>query len=301
MKKLILLCSAIAISSSALFAQIPNASFETWMTMSSYDMPTGWDQLNAMTSSMSMYTCMKGTPAPVGSSYIKLVSKTMGSMGVMPGITCSGMLDQTVMTNIKPKSGFANTTRPLSLIGSWQYMAYGSDQGYVSVLLSKWNTAMGKRDTVAFVNKALSGMAMSWATFTIPLIYYTGAIPDSAIITLSASGATPVNNSYLYVDNLAFTGSVPAEVVTLAGNSTSVNLFPNPASIYANVSFHSESGKDMTIDISDISGRNVAAMHLKANIGNNIFPLNLSGYTKGIYTVRTTDGQSVQVNQLVIN
>ncbi len=301
MKKIyILLAIAIAMSGAA-HAQIPNSSFETWMAMSGYDMPTGWDQLNGMTSSMSTYTCMKGTPGTAGSSYIKLVSKTTGSMGVMPGITCSGMLDQSVMTNIKPKSGFANTTRPVSLTGSWQYMAYGSDQGYISVLLSKWNTAMSRRDTVAFVNKPLSGMAMSWGTFTIPLTYYTGAVPDSAIITLSASGATPVNNSYLYVDNLAFTGSVPAEVLTIEHYTNEISLFPNPASNSTNLVYNSQSGKDIRVDINDISGRTVASLHFKTNIGNNALPLNLSGISKGIYIIEATDGQNVQKTKMLID
>src|SRR5437667_42356 len=77
---------------------------------------------------------------------------------------------------------------------------------------TKWNTATSKRDTIAFKNYALPGMVMSWGTFTIPLTYYSYATPDSAIIVLSASGTTPVVNSYLYVDNLAFSGTGPSNV-----------------------------------------------------------------------------------------
>lgn len=79
----------MAISTTA-FAQIPNSGFENWTTMGSYSNPDNWDQLNAMTNPNSVYTCVKGTPGNPGSSYIKLTSKTVGTMGVMHGLAvCS--------------------------------------------------------------------------------------------------------------------------------------------------------------------------------------------------------------------
>lgn len=300
MKKFLLFCSAIIISSNSLFAQLPNGGFETWTTTSGYDLPTGWDQLNAMTSSMSAFTCMKGTPGNPGTSYIKLVSKTVGSMGVMPGISCSGMLDQSVMTNIVPKSGFANTTRPASLTGSWQYMAYGSDQGHISILLTKWNISMAKRDTVAYTNKVLSGMAMSWATFTIPVTYMTGAVPDSAIILLSASGTTPVNNSYLYVDNLAFSGAIPAGIVYVDNNTSIATIYPNPANGATTISYYSISEKEISIFVSDLNGRTLLSSTPKVVAGLNKLPVNISGFAKGIYFIRIVDGNNTPVQKLIV-
>lgn len=300
MKKFLLFCTAIIISSNSLFAQLPNGGFETWTTTSGYDVPTGWDQLNAMTSSMSTYTCMKGTPGSPGTSYIKLVSKTVGSMGVMPGISCSGMLDQSVMTNIVAKSGFPNTTRPANLTGSWQYMASGSDQGHISILLTKWNSSMSKRDTVAYTNKLLSGMAMSWASFTIPMTYMTGAVPDSAIILLSASGTTPVNGSYLYVDNLAFSGTVPAGVANVDNNTSAATVYPNPANGTATISYSSSSEKEISIFVSDINGKNLLLLTPKAVTGSNRFPLNISGFAKGVYLIKIMDGSDAPAQQLII-
>ena len=119
-----------------------------------------------MTASMSTYTCLKGTPGNVGTAYIKLVSKNVTGMGIMPGIAVSGELDQ---NTLQPVSGFPFTSRPQNLTGKWQYMASGSDQGYIACVLTKWNSAMSMRDTVAFSYHPLTGMAMSWANFSIPL------------------------------------------------------------------------------------------------------------------------------------
>lgn len=186
MKKTITFLAAIVISSTAI-SQIPNSGFETWTTVGAYNVPTGWDNLDSLTNSMSVYTCEKGTPGSPGVSFLKLTSKTFGT-AVAPGIAVSGKLD---MTTYMPKSGFAYTSRPANLTGSWQHMIFGTSQGSVSVLLSKWNSSTSMRDTVAFVSQTLSGMAMSWATFSIPLTYHSSAMPDSAIIVLAASGIAP--------------------------------------------------------------------------------------------------------------
>lgn len=296
MKKISTLLTAILFSG-ILAAQIPNAGFETWTTTGGYDVPTGWDQLNSMTSSMSTYTCMKGTPGTVGSSYIKLVSKTVTGMGVMPGVAVSGVID---MATIKPKSGFASTVRPVSLTGSWQYMAYGSDQGHIAVLLSKWNTAMNMRDTVAYTDYALPGMAMSWATFTIPLTYRTGAVPDSAIIVLSASGTTPVNSSYLYADNLAFTGTVPTGISSVVNGGSSFSIFPNPATNVATINYTSKSGQNIKVSINDISGKLIQTIQPSVVSGKNQIQVDLNGLSKGVYVIRMDSEVGTETQKLLV-
>jgi hypothetical protein len=296
MKKISTLLTAILFSG-ILAAQIPNSGFETWTTTSGYDVPTGWDQLNSMTSPMSTYTCMKGTPGTVGSSYIKLVSKTVTGMGVMPGVAVSGVID---MATIKPKSGFASTVRPVSLTGSWQYMAYGSDQGHIAVLLSKWNTAMNMRDTISYTDYSLPGMAMSWATFTIPLTYRTGSVPDSAIIVLSASGTTPVNSSYLYVDNLAFTGTVPTGISAVVNSSNSFSIFPNPATNVAIINYTSTSSQNVKVSVNDVSGKLIQTIQPSVVTGKNQIQVDLNGLSKGVYVIRLDSEIGAETQQLVV-
>ena len=207
------------------FAQIPNSGFENWTSMGNYNNPTGWDNLNGMCNTTSGYCAVEGTPGNPGSYYLKLTSQSVLHMGTMPGMVVSGVLNQ---MNMKPQSGFAFTDQPISLTGSWQYMSAGSgDMGYVSVFLSKWNSAMGRRDTISYTKQTLSGMVMSWTAFAINLNYKNTASPDSAIIVLSASGLNPVAGSYLYVDNLAFVGI--ATGTQEATRNTVISVYPNPA------------------------------------------------------------------------
>lgn len=300
MKKITTLLSAIIFSTCAI-AQIPNAGFETWMNMGSYTMPDQWDNLNAMTSSMSTYTCMQGTPGNPGTSYLKLVSKSVMGMGVMPGVAVSGTLDMTDMMNIKPKSGFPFSSRPAQLTGSWQYMAMGSDAGFVSVLLTKWNSTMNMRDTVATSYQSLSGMAMSWATFTMNLTYMSTSYPDSAIIFLSSSNvASPVANSYLYVDNLAFAGSVPTAVNNITSTTIAASIYPNPATNFTNVSFSSIVSGGVNIKVADLNGRTWRTINENSNSGRNTYLLNISEIPKGIYLVNISNGVQSESQKLVI-
>ncbi len=159
MKKTIQLSLALSLAYPVSYAQtIPNNGFENWTSMGSYNNVDSWSTLNDMTSTASTYTCVKGTPGNVGTAYIKLTTKTVIGMGVMPGVAFSGEFDYTTM---QPTSGFAISTRPQSLSGKWQYMASGSDQGFIGVALTKWNSSMMMRDTVAYTYHDLQGMVMS--------------------------------------------------------------------------------------------------------------------------------------------
>ena len=47
---------------------IPNNGFEDWTSMGAYNNPDSWTSLNDMTAPMSTYTCVKGTPGPLGTT-----------------------------------------------------------------------------------------------------------------------------------------------------------------------------------------------------------------------------------------
>ncbi len=278
------------------FAQIPNNGFENWTSMGSYNDPDNWDQLNSMTSSMSIYTCTKGTPGNPGASYLKLTSKTVSGMGVVPGIAVSGVID---MVTYKPKSGFAYSQRPLSLTGSWQYMPSGSDQGFVGVYLTKWNTSMNMRDTIAMATQNLTSMMMSWTSFTINLNYMSTVSPDSAIIIFSASGSTPVNNSAMYIDNLAFSGTATG-IKENTVNLINLTVFPNPSNEKIVLNYTLKSTENVVIKISDVTGKIVKELKPNGVIGNNKQELNISNLSQGIYTITIQGDNSLSSQKLIV-
>ncbi|MFI5221476.1 MAG: T9SS type A sorting domain-containing protein [Bacteroidia bacterium] len=274
-------------------AQIPNSGFENWTTVGGYSNPDGWDNPNALTSSMSVYTCTKGTPGDPGASYLKLVSKTVTGFGVVPGIAVCGTIDY---VSCRPKSGFASTQRPQTLTGNWQYMygASASDVGFIAVYLTKWNTTNGNRDTIASAIKNLTGMAMSWAAFTVTLNYVSGATPDSAMIILSASGPTPSNGSYLYVDNLAFTGTVIGVEEVLPNSN--FRIFPNPAA-QSELTVVFDKATSCNVEIFSIEGKLVK--QISSSINNNQFTVDIADLNKGYYFIKAITPQGSVTKKLV--
>ena len=223
MKARIIAILFVTVLAKVSFAQIPNSGFENWTSVGSYIIPDNWGTLNPVTYPSGIYTCMKGAPGNPGATFLKLISKTVPGMGVMPGIAVSGVLNTTTFQAV---SGFPYANRPISLRGNWQYMAYGADQGHISVYLTKWKTDLNARTIVGQVVYLLPGMVMSWLNFALPITYNNYDIPDSAMITFAASGTVPVEASYLYIDNLSFYGST----LGIEDQTAPVELlvYPNP-------------------------------------------------------------------------
>lgn len=298
MKKSIFTIVAATFISVSAFAQIPNNSFENWTSAGAYSNPDSWDNLNSMTTSMSVYTATKGTGGATGggSAYLKLISKTVSGMGVMPGVAVSGMID---MATYKPKSGFPFTQQPVKLTGSWQYMASGADAGYISVYLTKWNSTMMMRDTVAKAKQNLSGMAMSWATFNINLTYLSSTAPDSAIIVLSASGNTPVNGSYLYVDNLSFSGTVTG-VKNIENVISNVSAYPNPATDNISIDLNIQRKSAVKFQLVDLTGKLIKEVYAGDVQGKYNTTINTVGIAKGTYFLRVNANDAVEIKKIII-
>ena len=272
MKKTALLF-LIAVYSCALSAQssIPNGNFNSWTDMGLYNVPTGWDQLNSYSACANTFTCEKGTPGVGDSSYLAVRSRDVTGLGTLPGIAVCGALDPSTH---QPISGFPYTQRPHSLIGSWQTMGFNSDFGYALVLLTKWDTAMARRDTVAIANRIFRFMIMHWTTFDMPLNYLSSSIPDSAMIVFSASLDTPKDNSYLFVDNISFSGT--ATGIGEVSKEALFTLYPNPASDVLNILLAEEATTPIAIQLLDIQGRCVA--NLVKNAKTKSLSLGLSEY-----------------------
>lgn len=309
MKRLFTLLSSVLLTSAA-FAQIPNPSFENWTTSGTAHNATGWGNLNANTGTFGVYTCDSGmiTP-PDGMAFIKLTSKTVTipipptspTTFVAPGVAFTGSI--TVVPSPFSYSfsgGFPNTTRPQSLKGKFQHMGGDlTDHGRIVTVLSKWNTATNKRDTVAISDTTLTGMAMSWSDFTFPLTYKKGIFPDSAAILLSSSAVTPVAGSYLWVDNLSFFGSV-ASVNPFNNPAHSAVIYPNPASGTANVAFYSSNGTDVTFCLYDISGKMIKSITSHTVRGNNDISIDLKGCAQGMYIVKIIDESGTVEQKLMV-
>jgi hypothetical protein len=294
MKKILTIAFAALLVPAVMNAQVPNYSFENWTSMGTYDNPDGWATLNNTTTLASVYTVTKGTPGNPGTYYMKITSKTVGP-GVVGGIAVSGKLDS--MT-VQPKSGFAFTQRPASFTGKWQHMIYGNSQGSVTATLTRWDSNSNTRIPVAVATQTLSGMAMSWANFSINFSYTDGGYPDTCIIVLKSSGANPTNNDYLWVDNLAFSGSVVG-TGTEQSLLQQVSVFPNPAGSTMHVKMNLAKTQQVRIAICDLQGREVQSENATLQAGENTRTLDLSALARGTYLLRVVAEEGTAVQTIV--
>ncbi len=278
MKKIYLITVlTLLISSLSNSQSIPNNGFETWTNTSGYNIPASWGTMNPYTTSTSIYTCTKGTPGITGSTaaYIKLVSKSVTGMGIVPGMAVSGVLNSDKTYD----SGFSFNYRPTSLNGSWQYMGNGSDIGFVKILMTRINPTTLLTETIGSGIYNLSGMVMSWTTFSIPITYTTADTPDHCQIVLSSSGSTPVANSYLYVDNLNFT--MPLKVNEF--NTNNVEIYPNPSKGIISIDYSKVNDKVQNIEVIDMIGNKV--INDLPN-ENQLSKLNIDFLSNGIYLLK---------------
>jgi len=285
MKKVIYFIFLALIVNTSL-AQIPNGGFESWTNMGTYENPDSWGTMNNTTASSGIFTATKATPGSPGTAYLKLTSQTIAK-SVVNGIAVSGALDS---ISLQPISGFPFNQRPQSFTGKWQHMIFRSSQGSVSAILTLWNNNTNQRDTIATVVKTLSGMAMSWAPFTFNFTYQSDSFPDSCIIVLKASGANPSQEDYLWVDNLAFAGTV-AGIQSSRETIKNIKLFPNPASNQLFVDLQDLNYKGHKMIISDMTG----AVIIEKNLNESTFKLNTSNLSNGLYIFKIVNSFNIQL------
>lgn len=298
----------ISLVTGTIAAQIPNSGFETWNNMGAYENPASWGTMNNTTATFSLFTATKATPGSPGNAYLKLTSKTING-SVVPGVAVCGKLDT---VSKMPISGVPYTQRPAAFAGKWQHMIYGSSQGSIMVLLTKWNTTSNTRDTIAHGLQGLSGMAMSWANFSFNLAYMDSLhYPDSCIIVLRSSGSNPTNNDYLWTDNLAFTGTVaiytppidpnPVGLKETAEKNMDFILFPNPSSGQVTISYNIVSSENLSVQIIDIAGKLIQEIFPVTSItGKNTVSITTIGMPKGNYTVVIRSNNSTTSKKLLI-
>ena len=295
MKKNISLLLTFTFCVLAVSAQIPNFSFENWINKGAYEIPTQWGTLNNTTASDNVFTVTKASPGSPGSFFMKITSKTVGAT-VVGGIAVCGELDS---INKRAKSGFAYSAQPASFTGKWQHMIFGTSQGSVKAILTKWNVALNKRDTVAIAAKTLTGMAMSWANFTVNFVYFNSDTPDSCIIELRSSGNVPTDQDYLWVDNLGFTGIATA-INELNSNHMDWSAYPIPGNGSIFIRLSNKIATATKLELTDVQGKVVLVKNLGTLLGETTQNIDISGVSKGSYFVKVSTEQGSDTKKIIV-
>ena len=138
-------------------------------------------------------------------------------------------------------------------------------------------------------------MAHSWFTNYTYLNYISGENPDSACIVISASSNNPLNNSFMYIDNLQFNGSVIGiDERNLSAND--VILYPNPSKDIVTINITQPILSPIQINIYDNAGRLVFDKIIK----ENKTVIDVSALAKGTYFFEIKQNKTL-IKKLILN
>lgn len=260
MKKKTLLLSALVLSAAAATAQtqLPNSSFEdmTPITVdrSTYAPPAStinYDSLhNGWVSGNEIFKdglfggatdelfAQDTSDASDGSHALLMRSHTTSGTSVFAtGNTGLGIF---VFNASNPfnsvKQGMPFADRPVNFEFDYKYLNNAGDSCQAVAVLTKWNAAQMKRDTIGIANWVSTSETTTWTTESVAFTYLSSETPDTAnVLFLSSKGGlvesfaeTPVGQpgATFIVDNLNmdYTSGINNESIEIATVNTLNNV-----------------------------------------------------------------------------
>ncbi|HOV11832.1 MAG TPA: hypothetical protein PLL90_08715, partial [Bacteroidales bacterium] len=77
--------------------------------------------------------------------------------------------------------------KPLKFRGYYKYAPVGGDSALVSVLLSKYNPALGKRDTIGLGREIFKNVVTEYTMIDLPINYQSQETPDTLTLLVCSS------------------------------------------------------------------------------------------------------------------
>lgn len=315
MKKSLLLLSAIAITCSLgrLNAQtIINPCFDNWTHTSAggfnpvpYDDPNpglnqnGWLTLNVTSSSLlgsSPVSVFKDSTTPSPYAPCKYSARIVTTqLSHATNVMIAKYLPDTIIGLLAagqeqstPKLifGYPFTTRITQLSFYFQYSPVGTDTAAARVnLKSKYGHVLGAGIFTVSANTS------SWTLGTVNVTYdsATGTPDTINVVFSSSSWHKPNAGSQLWVDNVTVTPNV---VSNLFARSSTVEVYPNPASSEVNFNVNGNPGEEYILDVYDITGKKMTSFPVR----NNFASLTTANYSAGLYIYRLSAHDGTQIS-----
>lgn len=287
------LCASLGLAAQS---PIPAGDFEAWSpgTGNQYEEPTGnwWTTLNALKLLGGPVTVSKTTDAHGGTYAAKLTSAQWNTI-LLPGLLVSGDFDANSSTFLITGQPF--TDRPSTFRGWYKYFPANGDSAGIAALLTRWDAANGRRDTLGIAAIVLYDTVASYTEYALPFLYSALTVaPDSLTLALVASQGG--NNfigqpgSTLYADDLSFDYALASpDPVAAIGH-----ISPNPLS---GGQLHiSLPGGQARMQVCDLLGR---VRHV-ADLRGRTHSVALSGLEPGVYLVEFKHGDRRSVERLLI-
>jgi PKD repeat protein len=143
------------------------------------------------------------------------------------------------------------------------------------------------------MNGCFLPLSSNWRTDTVML---PSSVAGQSNVMFSFENRSG-NGSNIYVDNINV--PVPTGINNLT-ETTSLDVYPNPNTGNFNISFSTVTGTTYQISIYNELGQSVATKTVENADGKYIYPVNLSEFGKGVYSIVLKYGQKQAIEKVAI-
>jgi hypothetical protein len=210
----------------------------------------------------------------------------------MMGFTQLDMLNNGIKLG-KPCPG----CKPVKFTGWYKFDQVNGDSCAAILLVSKWNTALQKKDTIGYCRTDFKSPQTAYTYFEMPVTYgTTGLEPDSMLVLLVSSGGFSAINfqggigqvgNTMYVDDISI--EYPLGVTQVLMPEIVVKTWPNPAKDLMTVEL-TEAVPGGMLDIYNMEGKLVSSQ----KVGGTVSTIDVSGLADGQYHYKLIDGRTIQ-------
>jgi len=292
-----ILSSLLLIVSAPAFAQIPNASFENWESITylgrTYNNISGWNTsnyMNVFNNEPEMVT--KTTDAYEGIYAASFINK--------PNFNQMSAMASTGGGPFAEKSGdkFPVTEKVKKLKGYYKYdYTATSDSCSIFVILYK------DSNTVGYGEFASGNKVSTFTEFIVNIQYYDDLTPDSASIYIYTTRDNFREGSELVIDALSFETTNTGLFDRETGKTIKASVYPNPAAGNAVIEFEQRSAGRTQVTVYDILGNAVAepSRDQAFSAGTNQLKWDTTPLSPGIYFIRIKQHDAEKTIRITVN
>ena len=285
-------------------SSLPNGNFEEWnynATHGYYEPGGGFFYtLNILDTiptpaGISVYPVTDLDSVYSGTKAARLITRNIDLLQVIiPGVV--GTIEiQWLAMNAKLGTKYIWDTKAARFQGHYMSYPINGDSTAAILLLSKWNSSAGKRDTIAYNRLMFHGEVNTYTKFDVDIDYWdTSTMPDSiTVLLLSCGGFNALNmmgavgqlGTQAYFDDVTLTNIAGLEFILMP--EVDVKLAPNPASHRMAITL-SEQVKNGVFEVYNAQGK----LMQSSTLNGITTTIDVSRLINGAYYYKVTDGSS---------
>jgi hypothetical protein len=277
--------------------EIPNKDFEQWDNFVTYEVPTYWDSPNAETGLVNIFEVTRDTVNVYQGLYSARL-ETMNVMGIatVPGLLTLGEFTVNFATQeYTITGGTPFIERPVKLTGQYRYTPQGGDTCSFSIILTKYDSVSGQRDTIGAGLTKIYTPASSWILFEVPVFYFSQEDPDTMnIVIFSSLPTSPVIGTVLIVDALEINVGVG---VGEHGIVKDVTMSFDPYQNQLVINFTKPSAGQASVNIYNATGQVLLKGRLTTATGHQ--SINMGSYPQGLYVIEVISGTERVIQKIL--